>query len=52
MVALSTIVIDELGDSPARGVLEFVCIFGHECVQRRLACSVGESPTGEKVSAP
>ena len=26
-----------------RGV---VCIFGHECVQRRLACSVGESPTG------
>ena len=29
-----------------------VRVFGHECVQRRLAGSVGESPTGEKVSAP
>ena len=30
MVALSTIVIDELGDGPASPVLEFVCIFGHD----------------------
>ena len=26
--------------------LEFVCVFGHECVHRRLACSVGDSSTG------
>ena len=35
---------------PRRVDLEFVCVFGHECVQRRLACSVGESPTRVKVS--
>ena len=26
--------------------LEFVCVFGHECVHRRLACSVGDNSTG------
>ena len=30
----------------------FRSVFRQECVQRRLACSVGDSPTGEKVSAP
>ena len=30
MVALFIMMIDELGDGPARGVLEFVCIFGHD----------------------
>ena len=39
-------------ETSQRAGLEFVCVFGQECVQRRLACSVGESPTGEKVSAP
>ena len=43
---------DIAGGARRRVGLECVCIFGHECVQRRLACSVGESPTGEKVSAP
>ena len=32
MVALSTIMIDELGDGPTR-VLEFVCISGHDAVR-------------------
>ena len=30
--------------------LEFVCVFGYERVQLRLACSVGDNPTGEIVS--
>ena len=27
-------------------------VFGRECVQRRLACSVGDSPTGVRVRSP
>ena len=27
-------------------------VFGRECVQRRLACSVGDSPTGARVRSP
>ena len=37
MVALFLIMIDELGDSPACVVLEFVCIFGHDGMPRSRA---------------
>ena len=30
MVALSMVMIDELGDGPGARVLEFVCTFGHD----------------------
>ena len=51
MVALFLIMIDELGDSPACVVLEFVCIFGHDAVVEYLDLVGPAIPLADEMGA-